>query len=117
MRGGVNVTFSGFVDWVEWARDLLPVILQSVVRIRYRGPAARASMIAQMLRDEGLDEVTYTPPQEQPGAQSAVEAVVVYFTTKYGDAAAGAAVVKVKERFMRFQQAAELDVEDEGPQS
>lgn len=83
----------------------------TAVRVRYYGPAARAGMIAQMLRTEGV-EVTYTPPVEPRDLQSVADGVVVYFIANYTDTVVRAAVVKVKQRIReRFGRDADLEVE------
>lgn len=58
--------------------------------VMYEGPAPFVSLLAQMLREEGVD-VSYEPPIEKRGAGEVVETVVVslfcagtYDAIKYG---------------------------------
>lgn len=58
--------------------------------VTYEGPAPFASLLAQILREEGVD-VSYEPPTEKRGAGEVLETVVVslfcagtYDAIKYG---------------------------------
>jgi hypothetical protein len=74
----------------------------------YRGGPRGVGMLAQMLREEGV-EARYDPPVEQRGmAESVAAGVTVYYLCQGGDAAIRAAVRKFRERF--GERAAQIEI-------
>jgi hypothetical protein len=65
--------------------------------IVYTGPASRAGFVAQILREEGLEVVSWTPPEEQRCLETVVDAVTVVYVVK-GIDAVGRAIAKARER-------------------
>lgn len=61
---------------------------KGVVRLRYVGIAPFASLVGQLLREEGI-EVSWEPPEERRGlsdmAADAVVGVTVHYLCKVGD--------------------------------
>jgi hypothetical protein len=65
--------------------------------ITYTGSAPTAGLVAQLLRESGLD-VSYEPPEERRGMEWLAEGVTVYYLCKAGDSAVRAAVQHVRDR-------------------
>jgi hypothetical protein len=80
------------------------------MKVRFRGSPSFVGMLAQMLRDEGL-EVDYAPPLEDRGAGDTLVEVVLYVAGKGVDVAVvalvgdkvGAAIKRFRERVPRAQ--------------
>ena len=66
--------------------------------IVYTGPTPLASLVAQILREQGLEVVSWTPPEEQRGLETVVDAVTVVYVVRGIDAAVRAAIAKARER-------------------
>jgi hypothetical protein len=82
--------------------------------IRYYGSPARVGMLAQMLREEGV-QVEYEPPQEERGLGADIAAgVIVYILTKGGEEAIQVAVRRFRERTPRNQVTIEGDDNEGG---
>ena len=62
----------------------------------YAGPAPFAGLVAQTLRQEGLD-VSWTPPEEKRGLETVVDMVTVVYVVR-GIDAVGRAIAKARER-------------------
>jgi hypothetical protein len=74
----------------------------------YQGPAPYAGMLAQMLREQGV-QVKYTPPEERRGLAGDLNEVIVNLISTGSAAAIGLAIKKFLERKPR----AKVNVEDD----
>lgn len=80
-------------------------------RIIYEGPAHFAGLLAQMLREEGV-QVDYEPPLEERGAQEFARDVIVDLTASGMGAAIMLALQKFDQR-MRGRATARIEEDDE----
>jgi hypothetical protein len=82
-------------------------------RIRYTGPVPFASLVAQTLREEGL-EVSWTRPDvEERGLGEVLDGVAVVYIVKGVDAVIRAAVAKARERLGKMDRPGKLEIEDD----
>ena len=87
----------------------------STITVRFRGPGARASQVADLLRREGL-EVRYTPPMERRSVPGDVVLSLLYVADKVADETVGVSVDALVRKVVasyraRFPQA-DIEVDD-----